>query len=188
MRNFTELYGSRWQTRWGFSRRASLFSHSCLPRICRGMGARPLRVSAPASDSAHDSRGPTLHRHLPDAFVSAGAVLGIGPLGLLHHRVRHLPALLLARKSFAEYNCCRFKIHLDRFGPYGAVGAAAIGWMVDLQIGDKLYPPIVAFDHSVRTAMTVAIARHVPPNNPFFANARRLCAITTCGCCFAACP
>ncbi len=49
--------------------------------------------------------------------------------------------------------------------------AAAIGTTVDLQIGDKLYPPIVAFDHSVRTAMTVAIARHVPPSNPFFANA-----------------
>ncbi len=48
---------------------------------------------------------------------------------------------------------------------------AAIGSMVDLQIGDKLYPPIVAYDHSVRTALTVAIARHVPPNNPFFANA-----------------
>ena len=50
-------------------------------------------------------------------------------------------------------------------------GVVAIGSMVDLQIGDKLYPPIVAYDHSVRTAMTVAIARHVPPSNPFFANA-----------------
>ncbi|HKN72682.1 MAG TPA: hypothetical protein VJX30_16735 [Terriglobales bacterium] len=50
-------------------------------------------------------------------------------------------------------------------------GVMAIGSMVDLQIGDKLYPPIVAYDHSVRTALTVAIARHVPPNNPFFANA-----------------
>ncbi|MGB8013044.1 MAG: hypothetical protein WCF68_15630 [Terriglobales bacterium] len=48
---------------------------------------------------------------------------------------------------------------------------AAIGSMVDLQIGDKLYPSIAAYDHSVRTALTVAIARHVPPNNPFFANA-----------------
>jgi len=47
----------------------------------------------------------------------------------------------------------------------------ALASLVDLQIGDKLYPPIVAYDHSVRTAMTVAIARHVPPDNPFFANA-----------------
>ncbi len=47
----------------------------------------------------------------------------------------------------------------------------AIASMVDLQIGDKLYPPIIAYDHSVRTALTVAIARHVQPNNPFFANA-----------------
>jgi hypothetical protein len=50
-------------------------------------------------------------------------------------------------------------------------GMSALGSMVDLQIGDELYPPIVAYDHSVRTAMTVAIARHVPPANPFFANA-----------------
>ena len=50
-------------------------------------------------------------------------------------------------------------------------GVVAIGSMVDLQIGGKLYPPIVAYDHSVRTALTVAIARHVPPSNPFFANA-----------------
>src|SRR5208337_250395 len=48
---------------------------------------------------------------------------------------------------------------------------AAIGSLVDLQIGDKLYPPIVAYDHAVRTAMTSALARHFPPNNPFFANA-----------------
>ena len=42
---------------------------------------------------------------------------------------------------------------------------------MDLQIGDQLYPPIIAYDHSVRTAMTVEVARHIPPNNPFFANA-----------------
>src|SRR5208282_1956623 len=50
-------------------------------------------------------------------------------------------------------------------------GVVAIGSMVDLQIGGKLYPPIVAYDHSVRTALTAAISRHVPPDNPFFANA-----------------
>ncbi len=50
-------------------------------------------------------------------------------------------------------------------------GVAALGSTVDLQIGDKLYPPIIAYDHSVSTALTAAIARHVPPNNPFFANA-----------------
>ena len=66
-------------------------------------------------------------------------------------------------------------------------GMVAVGSLVDLQIGDKLYPPIVAYDHSVRTAMTAALARHIPPNNPFFANAGRRCAITTYGCCFAVC-
>jgi hypothetical protein len=48
---------------------------------------------------------------------------------------------------------------------------AAIGSLVDLQIGDKLYPPIVDYDHAVRTVMTSALARHIPPSNPFFANA-----------------
>jgi hypothetical protein len=38
---------------------------------------------------------------------------------------------------------------------------AAIGSLVDLQIGDNLYPPIVVVDHSVRTAMTAALARHM---------------------------
>ncbi|MFZ1915944.1 MAG: hypothetical protein WAU58_00095 [Terriglobales bacterium] len=47
----------------------------------------------------------------------------------------------------------------------------AIGSTIDIQIGDQLYPPIVAFDHSVRTAMTVAIAHHIPPENPFFVHA-----------------
>jgi hypothetical protein len=50
-------------------------------------------------------------------------------------------------------------------------GVTALKSLVDLQIGDKLYPPVVAYDHSVRTAMTVALARHIPPDNPFFANA-----------------
>ena len=44
----------------------------------------------------------------------------------------------------------------------------AIASLVDLQIGDKLYPPITAYDHSTRVAIMAAIARHVPPNNPFF--------------------
>lgn len=58
-------------------------------------------------------------------------------------------------------------IALGLAASFALVGVAS---MVDLQIGDTLYPPIVAFDHSVRTAITVAVARHLPPNNPFFAN------------------
>jgi len=50
-------------------------------------------------------------------------------------------------------------------------GMVATASLVDLQIGNKLYPPIVAYDHAVRTAMTAAIASHIPPSNPFFANA-----------------
>ena len=49
-------------------------------------------------------------------------------------------------------------------------GIVALVSLVDLQIGEQLYPPIEAYDHSVRTALTAAVARHMPPNNPFFAN------------------
>ncbi|MFZ3211162.1 MAG: hypothetical protein WA188_06565 [Terriglobales bacterium] len=47
-------------------------------------------------------------------------------------------------------------------------GMAALGSLVDLQVGDKLYPSITAYDHSTRAAVMAAIARHVPPSNPFF--------------------
>lgn len=57
------------------------------------------------------------------------------------------------------------------FGLVTMWGVIAIASLVDLQIGDKLYPPIVAYDHAVRTVMTSALARHIPPSNPFFANA-----------------
>jgi hypothetical protein len=40
--------------------------------------------------------------------------------------------------------------------------------MVDLQLGDRLYPPITAFDHSTRVEVMAAIVRHTPPHNPFF--------------------
>lgn len=53
-------------------------------------------------------------------------------------------------------------------------GVAVLGSTIDLQIGDELYPPIIVFDHSVRTAMTVAVARRIPPDNPFFAHAAAL--------------
>ncbi|MFB3915343.1 MAG: hypothetical protein ACE14M_01335 [Terriglobales bacterium] len=46
----------------------------------------------------------------------------------------------------------------------------AIGCLVDLQIGNRLYVPVAAYDHSTRVAMMAAIGRHVPPTNPFFAN------------------
>jgi hypothetical protein len=39
----------------------------------------------------------------------------------------------------------------------------------DLQLGHRLYFSVTAHDHSVRTAMTAAAARGIPPANPFFA-------------------
>ena len=51
----------------------------------------------------------------------------------------------------------------------------ALGWaivvavsVVDLQIGDRLYPPMVSYDYSIRVAMIAAMSRHFPPLTPFF--------------------
>ncbi len=43
----------------------------------------------------------------------------------------------------------------------------AIASLMDLQIGDRLYFAVPAFDHCVRTAFTAALAQGVPPDNPF---------------------
>jgi hypothetical protein len=83
---------------------------------------------------------------------------------LLVKEARRAQLWSVSKYTFSKYICVAL-------GLMALWGMAALGSMVDLQIGDRLYPPIVAYDHSVRTALTVAIARHVPPNNPFFANA-----------------
>jgi len=60
---------------------------------------------------------------------------------------------------------------------WGALGLVTLwiivclAWLTDLQLGNELYPPIEAFDHSARAEMTAALARHIPPDNPLFANA-----------------
>lgn len=41
---------------------------------------------------------------------------------------------------------------------------------VDLQIGDRLYPPMVSYDYSVRVAMISAVSRHFPPVTPFLSD------------------
>ncbi len=46
----------------------------------------------------------------------------------------------------------------------------AILSLVDLQLGQRLYFSVAAYDHCVRTAMTAAAARSIPPANPFFAS------------------
>jgi hypothetical protein len=66
------------------------------------------------------------------------------------------------------------KLQLTRAG--WLVLAIAMGWLVvgtlsliDLQIGDRLYFPISAYDHSTRAAFTAALSRSgIPPHNPFF--------------------
>jgi hypothetical protein len=81
--------------------------------------------------------------------------------------------LLLAREAWQARlrSCSSSKYIWVAWGLIAAWGLLSIGSTVDLQVGDRLYPPILAYDHSVRTALTVAIARQVPPTNPFFANA-----------------
>ncbi|HET7213899.1 MAG TPA: hypothetical protein VFL79_09935, partial [Terriglobia bacterium] len=66
------------------------------------------------------------------------------------------------------------RLQLTRAG--WLVLAIAMGWLVvgtlsliDLQIGDRLYFPISAYDHSTRAAFTTALSRGgIPPHNPFF--------------------
>ncbi len=61
-----------------------------------------------------------------------------------------------------------------------AVAGVVIGWvilavgsLVDVQIGDRLYSSVVQYDYSVRTAVTDAISRSgIPPQNPFFCPGR----------------
>jgi len=51
----------------------------------------------------------------------------------------------------------------------GAWLVIALFSLVDLQIGDRLYFSVTAYDHSVRTAITDAISRTgVKPENPFY--------------------
>ena len=54
--------------------------------------------------------------------------------------------------------------------------AVVLGWAAlailsvsDFQLGRQLFNSVTAYDHSVRSAMTAAAARGIPPTNPFFA-------------------
>jgi hypothetical protein len=54
-------------------------------------------------------------------------------------------------------------------GLFAAWTLLAIGSLVDVQIGDKLYLPAAAFDQCLRSAFAAAASRTgVPPANPFF--------------------
>jgi hypothetical protein len=48
-------------------------------------------------------------------------------------------------------------------------GVLATGLLIDLQIGQRLYFPTVAYDYAARSAFTSAISRTgIPPHNPYF--------------------
>lgn len=71
--------------------------------------------------------------------------------------------ILFARDRRAFQRLPRFAIGLSLAWCLLAVFALA-----DLQIGDRLYFSVTAYDHSIRTAMTDSIMRTgVPPANPF---------------------
>lgn len=79
--------------------------------------------------------------------------------------------LLLLAKEVRKTKLASFPKHIwIALGLMMLWVVAAIGSLVDLQIGDRLYSPIVAYDHSTRVAVMAAIARHMPPSNPFFAH------------------
>jgi hypothetical protein len=44
----------------------------------------------------------------------------------------------------------------------------AIGSLINLQFGEKLYFSVSAYDHCVRAAFTSALTRNIPPLNPYF--------------------
>jgi hypothetical protein len=82
-----------------------------------------------------------------------------------------LACSLLLAKEVQKGNLRPFSRHLRiALGLIGVWTVVAIASLVDLQLGDRLYPPITAYDHSTRVCMMAAIARHVPPNNPFAAH------------------
>ena len=101
-------------------------------------------------------------RFLPSTLSVFYIGVSIAGLALLIHDVRW-PTTWSKRKISRETLTAVIVVSLW--------GALALAEVVDLQIGNQLYPPIMAYDHSVRTAMTASIARHIPPGNPFFAGA-----------------
>jgi len=88
-------------------------------------------------------------------FVSAGTICGAGALGVLSRCVRACILLLAKEARRAKRRGC--KIYLGRVGTGGGVGSGS--HRIDGRSSNRrqLYPPIVAYDHSVRTAMTVAL-------------------------------
>jgi hypothetical protein len=84
-------------------------------------------------------------------------ILWVGFLLLLVLELRRCSAL-----TFSPWS----KLFLGLAGAWVVLGLLSL---VDLQIGDRLYFPVVGYDYSVRTALTAAITRTgLPPDNPFF--------------------
>jgi hypothetical protein len=68
----------------------------------------------------------------------------------------------------------RLRVRLDRptkilIVAVGIWLIVALGVLVDVQAGNRLFPSVTAYDHSVRAALNRSILDHgVPPVNPFF--------------------
>ncbi len=95
------------------------------------------------------------------SLLAVWAVFGaiwVGFLALLFHERRlwlRRPALSKGRIAFLAI----------------AAGWIALGMfcVIDLQFGKRLYFPLIAYDYTLRTAITAAITRSgIPPHNPYF--------------------
>jgi len=123
-----------------------------------------LIVSVPLSIAICPMLSYLLARVLPPLLWVFYIGVSVAAILLLAKEARRAKLCPISKNTFSKH----VWVALGLISLWGVV---ALGSVVDLQIGDRLYPPIIAYDHSVRTAMTVEVARHIPPNNPFFANA-----------------
>src|ERR1700686_1162742 len=120
----------------------------------------PFRLAASAPLAL--ALGPILSYLLGRAFTLVAAELVYGLLSayalyLLARAVRAAPRPLIPA-GMAPF-----------FGLIAIWLVLALVSLADLQIGRRVYFSIIAFDYSVRTAFTSAIAASgIPPQNPFF--------------------
>ena len=97
------------------------------------------------------------------------ALVRDGGVGLLWNVLHCIPALLTREYlvGFRPIKACRsVRVLLVVAVAWFAIGIFSL---IDLQIGEKLYFPVVSYDNTLRTAITAAISRTgVPPQNPYF--------------------
>ncbi|HLJ86869.1 MAG TPA: hypothetical protein VKZ53_08595 [Candidatus Angelobacter sp.] len=105
----------------------------------------------------------------------AALISRIAPLSAVNGLFLGITALFIACLA-AERNVLRGQANrgLERgtkilLFAMGAWTVVALGILIDIQIGDRLYLSTSVFDHSIRTAFTRSILKNgIPPVNPLF--------------------